>query len=369
MKKLFGIIVALIVLGAIFSGNDNAPKKQSVITSQSSSPVSRSVPVACDTSTAITGKKYNVLGSGINVRKGPGASYEKIINQKATSILKTTQYISIDDTTTVFEECTKDGWSWIRVIDPDWPQDSHRGWVESKFLDKGKDIGGDKYARKISSSAPSPYTKKGHPKTIADSHRGWVANKFLDKGQDIGGDKYARKISSSALSPYTKKGYPKTIAKYGSRLSEIESLRRKAAEMAVDSGKCDYVLMSELSDNKSSLNHLHFWVDCLNMQRIYLDEFQIKKGSRVLSEEEKSWDKTSARTACQQAIKDRALIPSEVEIHTILGTSFYKAPITHNVVLRMDFDAKNVFGTEIPYTATCHFKPGEVGTIDIQPRQ
>ena len=64
-----------------------------------------------------------------------------------------------------------------------------------------------------------------------------------------------------------------------------------------------------------------------------------------------------------------SLIPSEVDIHTILGTSFYKAPVTHNVVLRMDFDAKNAFGTEIPYTATCHFQPGEVGTIEIEPRQ
>lgn len=323
MKKLFGIIIALGVLVAIFSGNDNAPKNQSVA-SQAPSQPSRSVPAACDASTVVTGKKYNVLGSGINVRKGPGTSFEKIINQKATSILKTAQYISIDDTTTVFEECTKDGWSWIRVIDPDW---------------------------------------------LKDSHRGWVLSKYLDKGQDIGGDKYTRKISSSAISPYTKQGYPKTIAKYGSRLSEIESLRRKAAEMAVDSGKCDYVTMSELSDSKSSLNHLYFWVDCRNKQRIYLDEFQIKKGSPVLTQEEKSWDEASALTACRQAIKDRALIPSEVDIHTILGTSFYKAPTTHNVVLRMDFDAKNALGTEIPYTATCHFEPGEVGTIDIQPRQ
>ena len=73
-------------------------------------------------------------------------------------------------------------------------------------------------------------------------------------------------------------------------------------------------------------------------------------------------------SACREAIKARALIPSEVDIHTILGTSFYKAPTTHNVVLRMDFDAVNAFGKEIPYTATCHFAPGEVGEIEIQAR-
>jgi len=323
MIKVLGFIVAAIILIAIFSGNDDRPRT----TGSNSTPkatVAKKPPSACDSSTVITGKKYNVLGSGIIVRKGPGTNYDKIINQKATSILKTTQYISIDDTTTIYEECTKDGWSWIRVIDPDWLQNSHRGWV---------------------------------------------ASKFIDKGQDIGGDKYARKISSSALSPYTIQGYPKTIKKYGTRIGEIETLRRKAAEMAVDSGKCDYVLISELSDSKSSLNHLHFWVDCKNKQRIYLDEFQIIKGSAVLTQQEKSWDKQSALIACQKAIKDRALIPSEVDIHTILGTSFYEAPVTHNVVLNMDFDAKNALGTEIPYTAKCHFAPGEVGSIEIHPKK
>ncbi len=207
------------------------------------------------------------------------------------------------------------------------------------------------------------------PDWLQDSHKGWVESKYLDKGQDIGGDKYARKISSSALSPYTKQGYPKTVAKYGSRLKEIEALRRKAAEMAVDSGKCDFVLMSELSDSKSDLQNLNFWVDCKNGERVYLDELQIKKNSPVLTQQEKSWTQESAMSACREAIKARALIPSEVDIHSILGTSFYKAPTTHNVVLRMDFNAANAFGKEIPYTATCHFAPGEVGEIEIQPRQ
>ncbi|MCG8096018.1 MAG: hypothetical protein JAZ17_20765 [Candidatus Thiodiazotropha endolucinida] len=323
MIKVMGFILAIIILFAIFSGNDDKPKTAGS-SSKPTATVAKIPPSACDASTVITGKKYSVLGSGINVRKGPGTGYDKIINQKATSMLKTTKYISIDDTTTIYEECTKDGWSWIRVVDPDWLQNSHSGWVVSKFI---------------------------------------------DKGQDIGGGKYTRKISSSALSPYTIQGYPTTIKKYGTRIGEIETLRRKAAEMAVDSGKCDYVLMTELSDSKSSLNHLHFWVDCKNKQRIYLDEFQINKGAAVLTQQEKSWDKQSALIACQKAIKDRALIPSEVDIHTILGTSFYKAPVTHNVVLNMDFDAKNALGVGIPYTAKCHFAPGEVGNIEILSRK
>lgn len=323
MTKNLGIIVGAIILIAIFTRCDDRPRIAGSSSTQKAT-VAKKPPSACDASTVITGNKYNVLGSGVSVREGSGTNYDRIINQKATSIFKTTKYISIDDTTTIYEECTKDGWSWIRVIEPDWLQSSHRGWV---------------------------------------------ASKFIDKGQDIGGDSYVRKISSSALPPYTIQGYPKTIKKYGSRIGEIETLRRKAAEMAIDSGKCNYVLMSELSGSKSSLNHLHFWVDCKNKQRIYLDEFQIKKGSVVLTQQEKSWDKQSAFLACKKAIKDRVLVPGEVDVHALLGTSFYKAPVTHNVVLSMDFDAKNALGTEIPYTAICHFAPSEVGDIEIHPRK
>jgi len=322
MKKVLGIVLGLGLLVAIFSGNDDKPEAAGS-GAQSSNISNHTPPSDCDGTTEIIGKKLGVIGSGIAIRSGPGTNFDNIINQKATSIMKTTQYISIDDTTTVFEECTKGDWSWVRVLEPDWLQDSHRGWVESKHL---------------------------------------------DKGQDIGDDKYARKISSSALSPYTEQGYPKTVSKYGSRLKEIETLRRKAAEMALDSGKCDFVLTSELSDSKSDLQNLNFWVDCKNGERVYLNEFQISKNSPILTQQEKSWTQESAMYACREAIKARALIPSEVDIHAILGTSFYKAPTTHNVVLRMDFDAVNAFGKSIPYTATCHFAPGEVGEIEIQAR-
>ncbi len=322
MKNLIIVIVAVGIAIALFSGNDDSSKKK-VATANTSQPSSQ-VPAACKDGATITGKQYNVVGSGINVRQGPGTNYDKIINQKATNILKTTQYISIDDTTVVFEECTKGEWSWIRVVQPDWLQTSHRGWVLTKYL---------------------------------------------DKGQDIGGNPYARKISSSALMPYDAKNYPKTFKQYGSRIKEIEQLRRKAAEMAVDSGKCDFAEIVELSDSKSTLKHLHFWVDCRNGERIRLDEFEIKGKGQVLTQQEKAWDEASARTACRNAIKARALIPSEVDIHDIIGTSFYEAPVTHNVVLTMDFDARNAFGGEIPYTAKCYFQPGEVGEIEVHKRQ
>lgn len=77
---------------------------------------------------------YAISGSGINVRKGPGSKFEKIINKKATKALKRTHYIQVDHTTTIHEHCRKDGWSYIQVIEPREFQQSHRGWIASRFL-------------------------------------------------------------------------------------------------------------------------------------------------------------------------------------------------------------------------------------------
>ena len=116
------------------------------------------------------------------------------------------------------------------------------------------------------------------------------------------------------------------------------------------------------------MNELKFWVECRNGQRIHVTELEINQGASVKTQEEKSWTKSSAIEACRTAIKDRALIPNEVDIHQILGTRYYKAPATQNVVLDMEFDARNALGMELEYTAKCRFEPGEVGTIDIQRR-
>lgn len=302
MKKTIIIIFALIVAAALLSENVN-PSKTSL---------------TCKDGAEITGKKYNVVGSRINVRKGPGTNYERVVNQRTTDAVKSTQYISIDDSLAVFEECKKDGWSWIRVLQPDSLKNSHRGWVLSKFLDKDRDI---------------------------------------DKDTD--NDPYARKIGIYALVPYDVENYPKTFEKYGTRMKEIEKLRRKAAEMAADSEKCDRVEMAELSSLKSSLNHLHFWVDCKNKERIRLDEFEIKKKIVARTQKEKAWDADSAKKVCRGAIISRASIPSELDIHDFVGTSVYEAPITHNVVVTIDFDAKNAFGVESSYTARCYFPPNE----------
>lgn len=178
------------------------------------------------------------------------------------------------------------------------------------------------------------------------------------------------RVPSWLLEPYTKDQYPKMFAKYGAaRIKEIEKLREKAGAMAIASGKCDYVEMMDLSADRSSRNHVIFYIDCRNGERIYLDETQIKGSGLVLTQKEKSWDETTALEACKSAIEDRALIPHDLKFHSLFGTSVKKSSISQVVSVRMDFDAKNAFGTSIPYTATCYFEPGKVGNIEINPRR
>lgn len=182
-----------------------------------------------------------------------------------------------------------------------------------------------------------------------------------------GQDKYSSRIDPYGLSPYTMKGYPKTVRKYKTRLKEVEEFRRRTAEMVLDSGKCKFIEYVELS-TKSSLNDLIFYADCRNGQRVFLNERDITKGKKVLTQADKSWNKEIAREACIDTIKSSAILPSELDIHHFTGTSVYKAPTTHNVVVNVDFDAKNLLGAELPYTATCHFAPGKAGTVNIQLR-
>lgn len=97
----------------------------------------------CGSGSTKSGQILRVNGSDVVLHAAPNAKSEKLINQKATQILKTTQYLTIDNTVTVIEDCTQGQWSRVRVKEPDWLQDSHIGWVQSSSLrGQKKDSGG-----------------------------------------------------------------------------------------------------------------------------------------------------------------------------------------------------------------------------------
>jgi hypothetical protein len=56
------------------------------------------------------------------------------VNEKATAALHSTEYCEVDFSVKVEVLETKDTWSKIRVVDPEWLMDSHVGWIPTKYL-------------------------------------------------------------------------------------------------------------------------------------------------------------------------------------------------------------------------------------------
>jgi hypothetical protein len=197
-----------------------------------------------------------------------------------------------------------------------------------------------------------------------------IAKENTKKSKPTSGSNYQSKMYDYVLEPYTREGgYSKTLNKFGTRISELEKYRKIAAYAAIDSGKCDKVYASDISD-RSTLDNLQFFVDCDNDQRFRFTEAELKrKGGVAKSEEEKAWSKSNATAECQTMVKANARFPSTVDFHWFTGTSSFKAQMTGNVVVSINFDAKNSLGNELSYTARCVFQPSIAkGEITIVPR-
>lgn len=83
--------------------------------------------------------KSNIFGindDDILIRNGPGRNFDKLVNEKATEVMNTTQYKTVDNSCKVRVDETKDGWSKIVVVEPSWLTESHQGWIETKYIIK-----------------------------------------------------------------------------------------------------------------------------------------------------------------------------------------------------------------------------------------
>ena len=178
-------------------------------------------------------------------------------------------------------------------------------------------------------------------------------------------------IKSWALTPYTQDQYPKTFAKYGSRIAEIEAYRRKAAEAAARNPECKQVDAAELSSMKGSLNDLHFWVDCnmdTKMVRFRFSESELDRQVAAVTETDKAFSKEQAGELCKGLIRESVNHPSTLGING-WDYGYKKFEPLANTKVWMNFKAKNGFGLELKYTATCTFQPGNPnGEIQISER-
>lgn len=90
----------------------------------------------CGSGSVATGKSYAVTGQGVPLLAAPKTGAPKLVNEKATAIMHTTQYMEIDNSVMVNEQCTQGAWSRVQVTDPEWLRDTYIGWVSSKALRK-----------------------------------------------------------------------------------------------------------------------------------------------------------------------------------------------------------------------------------------
>lgn len=250
----------------------------------------------CGSSSKKTGKIYKVNGSEINVRKGPGTNFSKIVNEKATRILKKTHYITIDNTVTVYEECTQDGWSKIRVTDPDYLSKSHRGWIASKFL-RGK---------KIDSSGTEVFTE---------------ADFSFDK---------------------------KTLPYKNIIIAGVNKIHR-------ENSRCRHIDPSSayISSSKGTKSDPVFYVTCgkgASVFNVFFSKSDVEKDKKFKAK--KHISKSRAIDLCEGYAKSHATHPSTVEFSRIMDLSVYEAPNGRTRVTST-FTAKNSFNLKLKYKISC----------------
>lgn len=251
---------------------------------------------SCGSTSKKTGKSYKVNGSEINVRKGPGTNFGKIVNQKATRILKKTHYITIDNSVTVFEECSQGKWSKIRVTDPDYLSQSHRGWVASKFL----------RSKKIDSSGTEVFT-----------------------GADFSFDRKTR--------PYK-----------GIIIAGVNKIHR-------ENSRCKNINTSSayISSSKGSKSNPVFYVTCgkgYKVFNVFFSKSDVEKDKKFRAK--KHISKSKASDLCENYAKSKASHPSTVDFSRIMELSVYETPNGRTRV-RSTFTAKNSFNLELKHKISC----------------
>jgi hypothetical protein len=166
------------------------------------------------------GQEYDVTGN-IELRSGPGEEHSKKINQKASKLLKETQYLSVDESTTVSILRVQGNWAEIQVVEPPYLRDSHKGWIPVSYIKTGaatKKLDGwikqscIVYRSKSTQSEYIGYLSKPASVAVADDGSGWLklihgpvmntkSGKFLELNE-IGGNAYIEGKNFSTLPPY-----------------------------------------------------------------------------------------------------------------------------------------------------------------------
>ena len=85
----------------------------------------------CGPGEAATGATLMVAATALNVRVGPGATFERLVNAQASQASGRTVYVQLNRPAEVLEMCRNSGWSQVQVGEPF----AVTGWVANRFLE------------------------------------------------------------------------------------------------------------------------------------------------------------------------------------------------------------------------------------------
>jgi len=202
---------------------------------------------------------------------------------------------------------------------------------------------------------------------VPSEQQGPVASAAVPQPQSAALDP-AKLMSEYVHERYDKRDYPKLARKIGSAWTRIQPLREAAALKAIGSGRCDFVELVEVSNERSSKEQLTVFVDCRNHERFYVTETDVVSDHKVVAQSEKTVSRGRAIAACAQAARERALFPSLVDAHTWSGATFQADQTTGGARVTLEFEATNALGNELPYLAVCVFPADRPAEISVTTR-
>jgi hypothetical protein len=229
-------------------------------------------------------------------RTTPSNKGQKIKNEKASSILGSTQYHQIDSSTTVRQLCADGDWSEVQIVTPEWLTDV-KGWVPNKVL-------------------------RGIERT-ASGTRVYVEDDVL---WDKDTSKYKKQIVAVV----------NRIAQQHSGCSDLD-----AASISLSPSRSkpkDPVFF--VTCNPSAGVPFNVWFRPSDADKSFAAVKPISQGDAVL--------------ACEKAAKAAATHPSTVDFSKFLDVA-YSARGDGRVALDSTFTAKNGFNLELKYRIRCLF--------------
>ena len=81
----------------------------------------------------LTGKKKEVVGDRVNLRVGPGTTFERVTYVN-TNDAEQELVARLESGMRVFEQCVSGNWARVMVERPARYKESHQGWVAREYL-------------------------------------------------------------------------------------------------------------------------------------------------------------------------------------------------------------------------------------------